>query len=62
MPRIDARAAFLPPKMIESFIESGVGRVGDEAERQMTSSQIDKALRRSEKKALPVRSKSQSPG
>ena len=39
-------AAFLPPKMIENFIESGVGRasVGDEAERQMTRNQIDKAV------------------
>ena len=39
-------AAFLPPKMIESFIESGVGRasVGDEAERQMTRKQIDAEL------------------
>ena len=39
-------AAFLPPKMIENFIESGVGRasVGHEAERQMTRNQIDKAV------------------
>jgi len=39
-------AAFLPPKMIESFIESGVGRgsVGDEAERQMTRKQIEANL------------------
>jgi DNA-binding IclR family transcriptional regulator len=39
-------AAFLPPKMIENFIESGVGRasVGDEAERQMTWKQIDANL------------------
>ena len=39
-------AAFLPPKMIENFIESGVGRasVGDEAERQMTRKQIDASL------------------
>jgi len=39
-------AAFLPPKMIENFIESGVGRasVGDEAQRQMTRDQIDKAV------------------
>jgi hypothetical protein len=39
-------AAFLPPKMIENFIESGVGRasVGDEAERQMSRNQIDKAV------------------
>jgi DNA-binding IclR family transcriptional regulator len=39
-------AAFLPPKMIETFIESGVGRasVGDDAERQMSRSQIDKAV------------------
>ena len=39
-------AAFLPPKMIENFIESGIGRasVGDEAERQMTHNQVDKAV------------------
>jgi DNA-binding IclR family transcriptional regulator len=39
-------AAFLPPKMIENFIESGVGRasVGDEAERQMTRNQINANL------------------
>jgi DNA-binding IclR family transcriptional regulator len=39
-------AAYLPPKMIENFINSGVGRasVGDEAERQMTRSQSDKAV------------------
>ena len=39
-------AAYLPPKMIENFIESGVGRasVGDEAERQMTRTQVDKAV------------------
>jgi DNA-binding IclR family transcriptional regulator len=39
-------AAFLPSKIIERFIESGVGRssVGDEAERQMTRNQVDKAV------------------
>jgi DNA-binding IclR family transcriptional regulator len=39
-------AAFLPPKMIEKFIEDGVGRasVGDEAAKQMTRKQIETAL------------------
>jgi DNA-binding IclR family transcriptional regulator len=47
-------AAFLPPKMIENFIESGVGRasVGDEAERQMTRNQIDKAVAEVREKGL----------
>ena len=47
-------AAFLPPKMIENFIESGVGRasVGDEAERQMTRSQVDKAVAEVKEKGL----------
>ena len=39
-------AAFLPPKMIENFIESGLDRasVGDEAGRQMTRKQINAHL------------------
>src|SRR5215472_9314846 len=39
-------AAFLPPKMIENFAQSGVGRasVGDEAVRQMSRKQIDAAV------------------
>jgi DNA-binding IclR family transcriptional regulator len=39
-------AAFLPPKIIDTFIESGVGRasVGDEAERKITRSQVDKVV------------------
>jgi DNA-binding IclR family transcriptional regulator len=39
-------AAFLPPKMIENFLESGVGRasVGDEAVRQMSRKQIEAAV------------------
>jgi DNA-binding IclR family transcriptional regulator len=47
-------AAFLPPKMIENFIESGVGRasVGDEAERQMSRNQIDKAVAEVREKGL----------
>ena len=47
-------AAFLPPKMIENFIESGVGHasVGDEAERQMTRNQIDKAVAEVREKGL----------
>ena len=57
-------AAFLPPKMIENFIESGVGRasVGDEAERQMSRNQIDKAVAEVKKRALPELSKDQSLG
>ena len=57
-------AAFLPPKMIENFIESGVGRasVGDEAERQMTRNQIDvRLLRKSERTGLHVPSNVQYP-
>jgi DNA-binding IclR family transcriptional regulator len=47
-------AAYLPPKMIESFIESGVGRasVGDEAERQMSRQQIDTTLAEIREKGL----------
>jgi DNA-binding IclR family transcriptional regulator len=47
-------AAFLPPKMIETFIESGVDRasVGDEAVRQMTRNQIDKAVAEVREKGL----------
>src|ERR1700724_213555 len=47
-------AAYLAPKMIESFIESGVGRasVGDEAERQMSRIQIDKAVAEVREKGL----------
>jgi DNA-binding IclR family transcriptional regulator len=47
-------AAFLPPKMIENFIESGIGRasVGYEAERQMTRNQIDKAVAEVREKGL----------
>jgi len=47
-------AAYLPPKMIENFINSGVGRasVGDEAERQMTRSQSDKAVAEVREKGL----------
>ena len=47
-------AAYLPPKMIESFIESGVGRasVGDEAERQMSRKQIDATLAEIREKGL----------
>src|SRR5262245_43483969 len=47
-------AAYLPPKMIESFIESGVGRasVGDEAERQMSRKQIDAILAEIREKGL----------
>src|SRR5215468_1177315 len=47
-------AAFLPPKMIETFIESGVGRasVGDEAERQMSRKQIDAILAEIREKGL----------
>jgi DNA-binding IclR family transcriptional regulator len=47
-------AAFLPPKMIETFIESGVGRasVGDEAERQMTRNQVDEAVAEVREKGL----------
>jgi DNA-binding IclR family transcriptional regulator len=47
-------AAFLPPKMIENFIESGVGRasVGYEAERQMTRNQIDIAVAEVREKGL----------
>jgi DNA-binding IclR family transcriptional regulator len=39
-------AAFLPPKMIENFVETGVGRasVGDEAARQMNRKQITAAV------------------
>jgi len=39
-------AAFLPAKMIEKFIEDGVGRasVGDEAAKHMTRKQIEVAL------------------
>lgn len=49
-------AAFLPPKMIETFIESGLDRasVGDEAVRQMTRKQIDEALPRLGRRAWPV--------
>jgi DNA-binding IclR family transcriptional regulator len=47
-------AAFLPPKMIENFIESGVGRasVGDEAERKMTRNQVEKAVAEVREKGL----------
>jgi len=47
---------FLPPKMIENFIESGVGRasVGDEAERQMTRSQVDRAVAEVKEKAVSL--------
>jgi DNA-binding IclR family transcriptional regulator len=47
-------AAFLPPKMIENFLESGVGRasVGDEAMRQMTRKQIDAAVAEVREKGL----------
>jgi DNA-binding IclR family transcriptional regulator len=40
--------------MIENFIESGVGRasVGDEAQRQMTRHQIDKAVAEIREKGL----------
>ena len=58
-------AAFLPPKMIENFIESGVGRasVGDEAERQMTRNQIDASLlRKLERTGLHAPSNVQYPG
>jgi DNA-binding IclR family transcriptional regulator len=39
-------AAFLPPKMIENFVETGVGRasVGDETARQMSRKQIAAAV------------------
>jgi DNA-binding IclR family transcriptional regulator len=39
-------AAYLPPKMIEEFIEGGLGRasVGDEAAKQMTPKQIDSSI------------------
>jgi DNA-binding IclR family transcriptional regulator len=39
-------AAFLPPKMIERFMEGGVGHasVGHEAAKQMNRTQIDTAL------------------
>ena len=39
-------AAFLPPKMIEKFIEDGVGKasVGDEAAKLMTPKQIEAAI------------------
>jgi DNA-binding IclR family transcriptional regulator len=57
-------AAFLPPKMIETFIESGVGHasVGYEAERQMTRNQIDKAVAEAREKASPAPSNAQSQG
>src|SRR5215471_548101 len=47
-------AAYLPPKMIQNFMESGVGRasVGDEAERQMTRKQIDAILAEIREKGL----------
>jgi DNA-binding IclR family transcriptional regulator len=47
-------AAFLPPKMIENFVASGVGRVsvGDEAERQMSRKQIDAAVAEVREKGL----------
>jgi DNA-binding IclR family transcriptional regulator len=47
-------AAFLPPKMIENFLESGVGRasVGDESARQMSRKQIDTAVREVREKGL----------
>jgi DNA-binding IclR family transcriptional regulator len=47
-------AAFLPPKMTESFIESGVGRasVGDDAVRQMTRKQMEAALAEVKEKGL----------
>jgi len=39
-------AAFLPPKRIESFLDSNIGRasVGDELARKMTRAQIDAAV------------------
>ncbi len=39
-------AAFLPPKMIEKFIDPEIGRasVGDEADAQMTRKQIEASL------------------
>ena len=47
-------AAFLPPKMIESFMASGVGRmsVGDEAVGEMTRTQIEAAVAEVREKGL----------
>jgi DNA-binding IclR family transcriptional regulator len=47
-------AAFLPPKMIENFAQSGVGRasVGDEAVRQMSRKQIEAAVAEVREKGL----------
>jgi DNA-binding IclR family transcriptional regulator len=47
-------AAFLPPKMIENFVESGVGRasVGDDSVRQMTRKQTDAAVAEVREKGL----------
>jgi DNA-binding IclR family transcriptional regulator len=47
-------AAFLPPKMIENFMESDVGRasVGDEAVRQMSRKQIEAAVAEVREKGL----------
>ena len=47
-------AAFLPPKMIENFVESGVGRdsVGDDSVRQMTRKQTDAAIAEVREKGL----------
>lgn len=43
---LNVRIVLPPPKMIETFIESGLDRasVGDEAVRQMTRKQIDEAV------------------
>jgi DNA-binding IclR family transcriptional regulator len=47
-------AAFLPPKMIETFIASGVGAasVGDEAAHEMSRKQIDAAVAQVREKGL----------
>jgi DNA-binding IclR family transcriptional regulator len=47
-------AAYLPPKMIERFIETGVGRasVGDDAAHEMSRKQIDNALAEVREKGL----------
>jgi DNA-binding IclR family transcriptional regulator len=47
-------AAFLPPKMIEKFMESGVGRasVGDETARRMSRKQIEAAVAEVREKGL----------
>ena len=47
-------AAYLPPKMIENFVDSGVGRasVGDDVVRTMSRKQIDAAVAEVREKGL----------